>query len=288
MKQGAIRRATILGSGSSGGVPRLNGDWGACDPSNPKNARLRCSLLVEAAETIEQFDSGETTNILVDTSPDLRAQMLVTRTTRLDAVLYTHDHADQTHGIDDLRPFVYTARKRMPVWMSDATRQSLMRRFYYAFEGMGPHYHSILEALALPSWGETFKIDGPGGSVGVQAFELEHGKIMSTGFRFGPIAYSPDVNVVPDAAFDVLRGIDTWIVDALRDAPHPTHASVTDALGWLERSKARQGVLTNLHIDLDYAKLAAKLPEGVQPAYDGLSVLYNGSSCLISPRSYVS
>lgn len=283
-----IVRATILGCGSSGGVPRLNGDWGACDPTNTKNYRKRCSLLVEAAATPDALDAGETTNILVDTSPDLRAQMLMTRTTRLDAVLITHDHADQTHGIDDLRPFVYTARRRMPIWMTDVTRRSLETRFEYAFKGKGPHYHSILETVELPQWGERFTISGPGGDVPVTAFELEHGKIMSAGFRFDAIAYSPDVNGVPAAAFDNLRGAQVWIVDALRETPHPTHASVADALGWLERSGIPEGVLTNLHIDLDYDALARKLPAGVRPAYDGLSVTWNGSEARYSTHPYVS
>lgn len=283
-----ILRATILGSGSSGGVPRLNGDWGACDPANPKNYRKRCSLLVEAAAEHDALKAGETTNILVDTSPDLRAQMLMTRTTRLDAVLFTHDHADQTHGIDDLRPFVYTARRRMPVWMTDVTRRSLEARFEYAFKGKGPHYHSILEAVELPRWGETFTISGPGGDVPVTAFELEHGKIMSAGFRFGAIAYSPDVNGVPDAAFRILNGTQVWIVDALRETPHPTHASVSDALGWLSHAKVPEGVLTNLHIDLDYDALSEKLPQGVQPAYDGLSVTWDGSGIRYSTHPHVS
>lgn len=283
-----IVRATILGCGSSGGVPRLNGDWGECDPSNPKNYRKRCSLLVEAAVSIEAFEAGETTNILVDTSPDLRAQMLMTGTKRLDAVLITHDHADQTHGIDDLRPFVYTARRRMPVWMSGATRRSLETRFEYAFKGKGPHYHSILEAVALPGWGEGFTVDGPGGAVDIAAFELEHGNIMSAGFRFGPIAYSPDVNGVPDAAFDSLAGARVWIVDALRETPHPTHASVSDALEWIARAEIPEAVLTNLHIDLDYERLAERLPEGVRPAYDGLSITWNGSSAAYSTHPNVS
>ncbi|MEN0652224.1 MULTISPECIES: MBL fold metallo-hydrolase [Hyphobacterium] len=243
---------------------------------------------MEAAATSEAFGAGATTNILVDTSPDLRVQMLMTRTTRLDAVLITHDHADQTHGIDDLRPFVYTARRRMPVWMTDLTRRSLETRFEYAFKGKGPHYHSILEAVELPHWGESFMISGPGGKVPVTAFELEHGKIMSAGFRFGAITYSPDVNGVPDAAFDSLRGAQVWIVDALRETPHPTHASVSDALGWLERSGIPEGVLTNLHIDLDYDTLASKLPEAVRPAYDGLSVMWNGEKPRYSTHPYVS
>ncbi|MEE2566594.1 MBL fold metallo-hydrolase [Hyphobacterium marinum] len=262
-------RATILGCGSSGGVPRPDGDWGACDPANPKNRRRRCSLLIEGASTADALDEGPVTRVVIDTSPDLREQALSAGITTLDAVLLTHDHADQTHGMDDVRPYALRARRRMAVHMSEETRASIVTRFAYAFvQREGSPYPAILDARDIPNWGETFEIDGPGGSIPVRAFEVGHGKINATGYRIGPFVYTPDVNEVPDAAFDVIKGAALWIVDALRDTPHPTHASVADALAWLERSGVRQGVLTNLHVDLDYDALTTRLPDGVSAAYD--------------------
>lgn len=283
-----ILRATILGCGSSGGVPRADGDWGACDPNNPKNVRRRCSLLVEAAASDEALTAGETTNILIDTSPDLRAQALSVGLQRIDAVMITHDHADQTHGIDDLRAFVYRARCHMPVHMSGDTAKELLERFDYAFLGDGKLYRPLFTPHVWDAFGEPIRVQGPGGAVDIIPFELQHGPIMSTGFRIGPIAYSPDVNGVPDAAFRILDGTRVWIVDALREDQHPTHASVSDALGWIDRAGIPEAVLTNLHIDLDYDSLSAKLPEGVRPAHDGLSVTWNGVKTRYSTHPYIS
>nr|WP_272906860.1 MBL fold metallo-hydrolase [Hyphobacterium sp. SN044] len=281
-------RATILGCGSSGGVPRADGDWGACDPGNSKNARRRCSLLVEAAASDEALTAGETTNILIDTSPDLRAQALSVGLQRIDAVMITHDHADQTHGIDDLRAFVYRARRHMPVHMSRDTAKELLERFDYAFLGDGKLYRPLFTPHVWDAFGEPIRVEGPGGAVDIIPFELEHGPIMSTGFRFGPIAYSPDVNGVPAAAYRILDGTRVWIVDALREEQHPTHASVSDALGWIDRARIPEAVLTNLHIDLDYEALCMRLPQGVRPAYDGLSVTWNGLETRYSTHPYVS
>ncbi|MCF8879064.1 MBL fold metallo-hydrolase [Hyphobacterium sp. SN044] len=283
-----ILRATILGCGSSGGVPRADGDWGACDPGNSKNARRRCSLLVEAAASDEALTAGETTNILIDTSPDLRAQALSVGLQRIDAVMITHDHADQTHGIDDLRAFVYRARRHMPVHMSRDTAKELLERFDYAFLGDGKLYRPLFTPHVWDAFGEPIRVEGPGGAVDIIPFELEHGPIMSTGFRFGPIAYSPDVNGVPAAAYRILDGTRVWIVDALREEQHPTHASVSDALGWIDRARIPEAVLTNLHIDLDYEALCMRLPQGVRPAYDGLSVTWNGLETRYSTHPYVS
>lgn len=278
MSRAAVWQVTILGCGSSGGVPRPDGDWGACNPANPRNRRRRCSILVEYAETNKLFDSGERTVSVIDTSPDFREQMLSAGVKRLDAVVYTHDHADQTHGIDDLRPYVLRARKRLPVWMIPETAASLTSRFRYVFESKpGSPYPSILEACEIPAEGEVFHIDGPGGPLPMRMVRLQHGGITAAGFRFGPFAYSPDVSAVPDAAFDILQDVPVWIVDALRETPHPTHASVSDALAWLAHANAGQGILTNLHVDLDHDVLASKLPEGVMPAHDGLCMRLDDS-----------
>jgi phosphoribosyl 1,2-cyclic phosphate phosphodiesterase len=267
-----ILEATILGSGSSSGVPRLGGpdgagDWGACDPANPKNRRTRCSLIVRRKSA-----AGETT-VLVDTSPDLRQQLLDSHTARLDAVFITHDHADQLHGIDDLRAVAYLMRKRIDVYSDAGTIDRVRERFLYCFETpKDSGYPPILTSRVLPEPFQAMQIDGAGGSIPVAIFEQTHGNITSLGFRFGPIAYSSDVNHLRDEAFAALEGVDVWIVDALRYTPHPTHANVETALSWIARVRPRRAVLTNLHIDLDYETLKRELPAGVEPAYDGMVV----------------
>lgn len=256
---------TILGCGSSGGVPRGNGDWGACDPAEPRNRRRRCSL---AVRRLPATGEGEATTVLVDTSPDLREQALAAGLKRVDGVLYTHDHADQVHGVDDLRTFAALARRRVPTWMDAATRTALERRFAYIFNGENG-YPAICEAVDLPPWGAPFEIMGPSGPVPATAFAQGHGPIGSAGYRFGPVAYSPDVDRLDDAAFAVLQGARLWIVDALRWTRHPTHAHLDRTLGWIARAGIERAVLTNLHIDMDYNQLASLLPAAIEPAYDG-------------------
>lgn len=259
---------TILGCGSSAGVPRLGGpqgagDWGACDPNNPKNRRRRCSILLSKGETA----------VLVDTSPDLREQLLAQRVTRLDAVLMTHPHADQTNGIDDLRPLTYLMKKRVDMHADRATLDHLKNQFSYCFATPeGSEYPPIITGHVIPEPFRTFEIDGAGGAIPVLAFWQIHGPTRSLGFRFGAIAYSSDVSALDDAAFAALAGVECWIVDALRHTPHPTHANVETALSWIARVKPTRAILTNLHLDLDYAKLASQLPLGVVPAYDGMTV----------------
>jgi len=268
----ATLEVTILGCGSSSGVPRLGGpdgagDWGACDPANPKNRRSRCSILIR-----RKSGDGETA-VLVDTSPDLREQLLRARCAKVDAVLLTHDHADQTHGIDDLRAAAYLARKRIDVFSDRACLDSVKRKFGYIFETPeGSGYPPIMIARELAEPFTDFAINGAGGPVAVRTFKQGHGNIHSLGFRFGPFAYSSDVATLDDTAFAVLDGVDCWIVDALRHTPHPTHATVNVALGWITRVKPRLGVLTNMHIDLDYDALRATLPPGVEPAFDGMTI----------------
>ena len=263
--------AVVLGSGSSGGVPRADGAWGACDPAEPKNRRSRCSLLVRTAG--EGGPEAQTT-VLVDTSPDLRTQTAAAGVKRLDAVLYTHDHADQAHGIDDIRAFVIGQKlKRIPAYMDGPTRATLTRRFDYIFEAQDL-YPALAEARDLPPHGTDWTVQGPGGAVPVRSFDQDHGTVRSAGFRFGPIAYSADVVALPEPAFEALRGVDVWLVDALRWTPHPTHANVERALEWINRVQPRRAYLTNLHIDLDYNDLRRRLPAGVEPAYDGLRISF--------------
>lgn len=260
----------ILGCGSSGGVPRLGGpdeggNWGDCDPANPKNRRRRCSILVK-----RKAPAGET-RVLVDTAPDLREQLLDARTARLDGVLITHDHADQTHGMDDLRAIALNSGKRTDVWCDQATWKSLMAKFGYCFvQPPGSDYPPILNAHEIREPFRPFAIAGAGGPVPVLAFGQGHGQIRSLGFRFGPIAYSSDVDALDDAALAALEGVECWIVDALRRTPHPSHAHLGKSLQWIDRVKPRRAILTNMHLDMDYETLRRELPHGVEPAFDGL------------------
>lgn len=252
----------ILGCGSSGGVPRGDGDWGACDPLEPRNRRTRCSMLAR-----RRGPNGET-NVLIDTSPDLRMQTLAAGLKSVDAVLYTHDHADQTHGIDDLRVFAMRARKRIPAWMDAETRAALYDRFRYIFENV-EGYPAILEARDVPPHGEAWSVDGAAGAIPVTTFDQAHGPIRSVGYRLGPVAYSSDVSELDEAALEAVSGCSLWIVDALRFTPHPTHAHLERTLDWIAASGVARAVLTNLHLDMDYRQLAAIVPDHVEVAFDG-------------------
>ncbi len=265
-----LLRATILGCGSSGGVPRLGGppgaggEWGACNPKNPKNRRRRCSLLIERPGV------EGTTRVLIDTSPDMRQQLLDAGVGALDAVLYTHAHADHVHGIDDLRMVVFNIRRRLPVWADAATQEALINRFGYAFvQPKGSLYPPILELNAIEG---PFRVDGAGGPIGFVPFRADHGGVDVLGFRVGGLAYLPDAVAIPEESWPVLENLDVWIVDALRLKPHPTHAHLALTLEWIARAKPRRAILTNMHIDLDYDWVAAHTPENVEPAYDGMVV----------------
>lgn len=259
-------RFTILGCGSSGGVPRLGGHWGDCDPENPKNTRRRCSLLVER-------DGPEgTTSVLIDTSPDLRAQLLDTGTGRLDGVVYTHGHADHVHGIDDLRMIVFNMRARIPVWADGDTQNDLISKFGYAFvQPEGSPYPPILNLNTIDG---PFSIDGPGGPIDLRPFRVGHGSIDALGFRIGGLAYLPDVAEIYDEAWEALQDLDCWIVDALRRTPHPTHSHLARTLEWIDRVQPRQAVLTNMHIDMDYDTVMAETAANVLVAYDGMTLHY--------------
>lgn len=264
------RRITILGCGSSTGVPRVGGDWGACDPSEPRNRRLRCGLLIE--QFAGPIGDGEATTVLIDTPPDLRAQLLAADVRRLDGIVFTHDHADQSHGIDDVRPIFHARRAPIPTFMDAATRATLAKRFAYIFAG-GRGYPAVLELGPDLSPGRGIGIDGPGGCVSLTPLLQDHGSVMSLGFRFGDVAYSNDVVRLPEETLAALQGLDVWIVDALRYAAHPTHANVAQALAWIEALTPKRAILTNLHVDLDYRTLTNTLPPGVEPAYDGLQIV---------------
>ena len=259
---------TILGCGSSGGVPRIGGPngagfWGACDPAEPKNRRKRCSVLVR------RHTAGGVTDVLVDTSPDMKDQLIDARVTKLDGVLITHDHADQLHGLDDLRQLALIQRKRIDVHGDAESFAGILQRFGYCFvQPPGSDYPPILNARIIPEPFAPFDI----GNLTVRAFHQQHGLIRALGFRFGPLAYSPDVDGLDEAAFAALEGVECWIVDALRYTPHPSHSHLARTLEWIARVKPRRAILTNMHVDLDYATLRAELPANVEPAYDGMVV----------------
>jgi phosphoribosyl 1,2-cyclic phosphate phosphodiesterase len=256
---------TILGCGSSMGVPRVALGWGQCDPNNPKNRRRRCALLVERAH-----GPGKVTRVLVDCSPDLREQLLGAEVDRIDGVLITHEHADHTHGIDDLRPLFVHKRQRVPVYMDEPTSRAMHARFAYCFmTPPGSEYPPIAAERRLTP-GTPVTIDGQGGPIDALPVLQEHGDIPSLGFRIGNVAYSADIKSLPPASVAQMAGLDVWIVDALRKTPHPSHLNLEEALAWIDRIKPRRAILTNLHSDMDYAALKASLPSNVEPAYDGM------------------
>lgn len=260
--------ATILGCASSGGVPRVGNHWGNCDPANPRNRRRRCSLLIEGW----QDDPRNMTRILIDTGCDLREQLLDANVDRVDAVLYSHEHADHTHGIDDLRVLALNEGKRVDVYFTYHTGERLREAFGYCFKSPpGSGYPPILDAHEIDA-GQDIVVEGPGGRIRVRTFEQEHGDITSLGFRVGGFAYSVDVSGFAPEVLAALSGLDVWVLDALRHTPHSSHLSLPESLKWIERQAPRSAVLTNLHTDLDYDTVMAQTPANVVPAYDGLKI----------------
>jgi phosphoribosyl 1,2-cyclic phosphate phosphodiesterase len=259
-------RLTILGCASSGGVPRIAEGWGACDPANPKNRRRRCSVLVE------RLGSQGATTVLVDTSPDLREQLIDAGVKRLDGVLLSHPHADHTHGIDDLRPLCLTMRRLVEIHMNEQTSRRVRHAFSYIFQTPDGSFHPPIAIESRLTAGLPCRIEGPGGAIEAMPFDLDHGEISALGFRFNGLAYTPDVKRIPEASRSFLENLDIWIIDALRYRSHPSHFSLEEALSWVDTMRPRRAILTNLHTDLDYETLRAKLPPNVTPAYDGMRV----------------
>jgi phosphoribosyl 1,2-cyclic phosphate phosphodiesterase len=258
---------TVLGCGASPGVPRIGGDWGACDPAEPRNRRRRCSLLVQRLS-----DDGRVTQLLVDASPDLREQAIDAGLATIDGVLFTHPHADHIHGIDDLRGFVLNMRRRVDIWADAHTMARLTEGFGYCFATPpGSEYPPILNAHPITP-GEPVSIEGSGGQIAALPVRQIHGRIASLGFRIGGLAYSPDLSGLDPEAERAFADLDVWIVDALRHKPHPSHFSVQEAVAWIERLRPKRAILTHMHVDLDYATLRKSLPANVEPAYDGMII----------------
>ena len=260
-------KVTILGCGSSAGVPRPGSGWGACDPTEPKNRRRRCSILVERA------GSRGTTKLLVDTTPDLREQLLAAEVEHLDGVLFTHDHADHTHGIDDLRALVIHMRRRIGVFADETTAETLRSRFGYLFETpSGSFYPPILDLGQIRD-GREVDVDGPGGRISALPFRMEHGpNYEALGFRFGRFAYAPDVSAIPSAAMAAMADLDVLMIDCLREQPHVSHFHLDATLDAIATLKPKRAVLTDLHTDLDYAQLSKRLPRHVEVAFDGMEI----------------
>jgi phosphoribosyl 1,2-cyclic phosphate phosphodiesterase len=220
---------------------------------------------------VQQKTDKGTTTVLVDTSPDMRAQLIDANVTWLDAIFYTHDHADQTHGIDDVRAMVYAKRQRIEVFMDAATSKTLTSRFGYCFEqAEGSLYPAILKDNRITAPYQEISVSGAGGTISAMPFRQIHGNIDSLGFRFGDIAYSSDISDIPKESNAMLEGLECWVIDALRHEPHPTHFHLDRALAEIERFKPKKAILTNLHVDLDYRHLCNVLPKNVVPAFDGL------------------
>ena len=259
-------RFHILGCGSSGGVPRIGGHWGDCDPTNPKNRRRRCSMLVE-----RETDQG-ITRVLIDTSPDMREQLVDAGVGALNGVIYTHSHADHVHGVDDLRMVVFNMRERVNVWADQTTCDALLDRFGYVFiQPEGSSYPPILNLNILDG---PVTITGAGGDITFTPFEVKHGRIDALGFRIRDLVYLPDVSAMNDAAWDVVSGADCWVLDALRRDPHPTHSHLEQSLEWIKKSGVPNAVLTNMHIDLDYETVLTETPDHIEPAFDGMVIEY--------------
>ena len=219
---------------------------------------------------VERIGENGTTRVVIDTSPDLREQLIDAEVDHIDAVFLTHEHADQTHGMDDLRSVVLHQKRRIPTYLNQSTANDINQRFSYCFESPpGSSYPPILERRSIEA-GESETIDGKGGAVALTAFWVQHGSIPALGYRIGNAAYTPDLNGIPTDSFAALEDLDLWVIDGLRYKPHPSHFCVDDALRWIERFKPRRAVITNMHADLDYEELRSKLPVGVVPGYDGM------------------
>ncbi len=260
-------RFTLLGCGSSPGTPRITGDWGNCDPENPKNRRTRAAAMVERIA-----ENGGVTRVVIDTGPDFRAQMLMAGVTRLDAAIYTHPHADHIHGIDDLRGYVVEQRRLMDIFADMPTLERLKEAFGYCFDTPpGSSYPPILKANIIEH-GAPIVIKGEGGTLTFEPLPQIHGDIISLGFRIGGLAYCPDISDFPAPTVQKLAGLDILIIDALQYRPHPSHISLGQALAWIDKIGPKRAILTHMHVPLDYATVMNETPDHVEPGYDSMTI----------------
>lgn len=261
-----LQRFTILGCSSSPGVPRINGDWGACDPNEPRNRRTRASLLIE-----QIGEDGGVTTVVLDTGPDFREQMVRAAVKRVDGVVYTHAHADHLHGIDDLRGFFVLQHHRIPIHADPETMRRIREGFGYCLETPpGSNYPPIVKPRLIEDMAAPIEISGAGGTISLQPIPQIHGDIISLGFRVGDVAYCCDVSDFPEASVARLGGLSVLVIDALQYRFHPSHLSLEQALGWITRLKPRRAILTHMHTPLDYRTVLAETPDHVEPAYDGM------------------
>ena len=254
---------TLLGTGGSAGVPQLGGidgtgDWGACDPAEKRNRRTRSSIVI-------QGDGGQ--RLLVDTSPDMREQLLACAVPQVDAILFTHAHADHMLGLDDVRILNRIVKRPLDAFAEPRTMAELHKRFDYAFkEWQGPHFFRPVLVPQLVSFGETVTTCG----MTVRTFEQDHGFMPTMGLRVGSFAYSTDVVTLDEAALEAVAGVDTWVVDCFQRQRHKTHANVEQVIAWRDRVKPRRMVLTHMGFDVDWAWLKQRLPDGIEPGHDGM------------------
>ena len=255
-------KLTILGCGTSSGVPRIGNDWGNCDPQEPKNRRSRASIIVETP----------TTRLLIDTSPDMRAQLLAADIVHIDAILWTHDHADHSHGIDDVRQLYHHRGAPLPGYARRQTLKLLRERFSYVFEGR-QGYHATIDPHILP---DGLRI----GDIDIVCTDQPHGEIFSTGFRFShrgrSIGYATDFHAMTPEMIALYDGVDVWVVDALRERPHPTHPHLALTLDGIAAVRPGRAILTHMDQSMDYSALCRTLPNGVEPAYDGMVIILDG------------
>lgn len=264
------RRFTLLGCSSSPGVPRINGDWGNCDPNNPKNRRTRASFLIEQIGA----DGGKTV-VVVDTGPDFREQMIRSKVDRIDAVIYTHAHADHLHGIDDLRGYFHSQHHRIPIYAEPFTMARIAEGFGYCLETPdGSNYPPIVKPHIIEDLNQMIRIDGAGGPLSLMPLKQQHGDIISIGLRIGDLAYCCDVSDFPPETVAKLYDLDTLIIDALQYRPHPSHLSLEQALGWIKQLTPKRAVLTHMHTPLDYQTVLDETPQNVEPGYDQMTLEY--------------
>lgn len=256
---------TILGCGGSSGVPMIGNQWGLCNPANPKNIRTRSSILIQQDDI----------TLLVDTSPDLRAQFLRENISSLTAVLFTHEHADHTHGIDDLRSICWLMKAPLPAYGDVPTMRQLAKRFDYVFRQVNPADLYYKPSLIPHTITGPLNFTGKNSALTVLPFEQDHVFMKTLGFRIGDFAYSTDVKNMPEESFAALRGVKTWVVDCSRREEHPTHSHLPQTLDWIARVQPKTAYLVHMGTSLDYDTLCAELPPHIRPAYDGLKIDMN-------------